>query len=273
VRTREERKLFEDGRRQTTLTSEAAMPLVFGAPASHSDAERGSTIDPIFAWRRLCIFIRMTKTMGKPTLSGELSIDGFLDGLSSVDAPHGGVSACGLVGAMGVALLLRATSLPQTRSDSGEERLALAVIAAALQQLRAQFVEAIETETAAKILAARNMPQADESQRARRHRALQVALRAAAEVPLEIMRLSAAALAQASLAAPQVSRATWGDIELALDFLRAALHGARTNLEFKLTSLTDVMYARDVVEEITRLTEEGAKAALDAETLITTPHA
>jgi len=82
-----------------------------------------------------------------------------------------------------------AATLPKTKSDSIDDRTRLIEAATALSNVQEQLMETIETDTAVKIFAARNMPQGSQTQRNERQTAIQFALRAAADVPLELMRL------------------------------------------------------------------------------------
>ena len=100
-----------------------------------------------------------------------------------------------------------------------------------LTEIQEQLLEAVETETAVKVFAARNMPQASAVERSDRHVAIQLALRAAADVPLEVMRLSSRGLKQAQVVAAHSSRAASADVHLGTALLQAAFDGARSNLE------------------------------------------
>ena len=124
------------------------------------------------------------------TLPSETSIREFLAAVASAEEAHGAVSAAAVAGGIGVSLLAMVAALPKTRSDSAADRTELINAATALTDVQEQLIETIETETAVKIFAARNMPQASEAQRADRQAAIQLALRAAADVPLEVMRLA-----------------------------------------------------------------------------------
>jgi methenyltetrahydrofolate cyclohydrolase len=112
------------------------------------------------------------------------------------------------------------------------------------------------------------MPQADQTQRSKREAAIQLALRAAADVPLEVIRLCALGLKHARVIAASSSRAAGGEVELAVALLRVGLNGARSNLEARLSSLTDVVYAKAVVDEIARLSDEATIAARAAESSV-----
>jgi hypothetical protein len=62
-------------------------------------------------------------------------------------------------------------------------------------------------------------------------------------------------------------------VELAVALLRVGLTGARSNLEARLGSLTDMVYTQAVVEEIAHLSEEAATAARAAESSVQIPPA
>lgn len=203
----------------------------------------------------------------------ETSLGSFLTALASADNVHGTVSAAAFAGAMGTSLLMKAAGLPKTRSDSSHERAALLKSATALRAIQQQLIETIETETAVRVFAARGMPEGNQAQRRERAAALQVALRAAADVPLEVMRLSVAALRQAEHVAAHASQAASGNIQLAVGLLRVGFDGARVNMESKLSSLTDAAYTASVIDEIPRLSEEATTKALAAEELVRLPAA
>jgi formiminotetrahydrofolate cyclodeaminase len=206
-------------------------------------------------------------------LSSDASLRDFFMALASADAAQGAVSATAVAATMGTSLLLMVASLPSTRSDSVEERTALAALGASLSDVQQQLIETIETETSVKLFAARHMPQGSQAQRTRRKAAIELALRAAADVPLEIVRLSAKALRDAQTVAASCSRGAAAEVELAVALLRVGLSGSRSNLEAKLGSLTDVVFTNEVVEEIARLDEEGTSAARTAELSVRTPPA
>ena len=132
--------------------------------------------------------------MADPQPGTNAPIREFLSALASADAAQGAVSAAAVAGAMGTSLLLQVASLPTTRSGSIDERAALMGAATTLANLQEQLIETLETEAVVKLFAARNLPQASQAQRSKREAAIQLALRAAAEVPLEVIRLCALAL-------------------------------------------------------------------------------
>ena len=211
--------------------------------------------------------------MAGPHPGSDAPIREFLTALASADSAQGAVAAAAVAGAMGTSLLRMVAALPTTRSDSIEERTALLQAGAALGELQEQLIETIETETIVKLFAARNMPQASQAQRSKREAAIQLALRAAADVPLEVIRLCALGLKHAQTVAASACRAAGSEMELAIALLRVGLTGARSNLEARLSSLIDVSYTKAVVEEIGYLSEEATRAARAAELSVQAPPA
>lgn len=207
------------------------------------------------------------------TLPSEISIREFLAAVASADEAHGAISAAAVAGGIGVALLAMVAALPKTRSDSAADRTELINAATALTEVQEELIETIETETAVRIFAARHMPQASEPQRVDRQAAIQLALRAAADVPLEVMRLTVRGLKLAETVAAHSSRAASADVQLAVALLHAAFSGARANLEGKLSSLTDAPYSTSVVDELAKLSEDTTTAMRAAESLLQVPPA
>ena len=211
--------------------------------------------------------------MAVPRPGSDGPIREFLSALASADTPEGAVSAAAVAGAMGTSLLLMIAALPTSRLGSTDERRALLGAATALGDVLEELIETMETETVVKLFAARNMPQASQAQRAEREAAIQRALRAVADVPLEVIRLCTLGLRHAQVVAASSSRAARSEVELAVALLRVGFNGARSNLEDRLGSLTDVVFTKAVVEEIARLSEEATTAARAAESSVQAPPA
>ena len=208
-----------------------------------------------------------------PRSVSETSIGDFLTAVASAEGAHGAVSTAAVAGGLGCSLLLMVATLPKTKSDSIDDRTRLIEAAAALSNVQEQLMETIETETAVKIFAARNMPQGSHTQRSERQTAIQLALRAATDVPLEVLRLCARGLKQANTVARHGARAASADTELGVALLHAAFNGARSNLEARVSSLTDAVYLTSVVEEMAQLNEEATLAASAAGASLQVPPA
>jgi formiminotetrahydrofolate cyclodeaminase len=211
--------------------------------------------------------------MAHPRISSDTSIRELYAALAAAEAAQGTVAASAVASGMGVSLLVMVAGLPTTRLGSIDNRKALTSATKALLSVQRQLAATIDVETTARLVAAREMLQASERQRTAREAAIQVALRASADVPLEVMRLSAQGLTQAQTVAIHGSRAASNDMELAVALLRVGLVGARSSLEVKLSSLTDEAYTQAVVHEIARLSDEGTTAASAAESSLRVPPA
>jgi len=203
----------------------------------------------------------------------DTSIRDFLSAVASAEETHGVVSAAAVSAGIGTSLLLMVSALPKTRSDSTYDRTKLIEAATSLSDVQQQLLETVETETAVRIFAVRNMPQASDVQRSERQAAIQLALRAAADVPLEVMRLCVRGLNDAQRVAAFSSRAASVDIQLGVALLQTAFAGARSNLEGKMSSLTDAVYVTAIVDEIARLGEEATSASRAVEASLRVPPA
>jgi formiminotetrahydrofolate cyclodeaminase len=208
-----------------------------------------------------------------PLGPSDISLRDFIEAIGSADAVHGAVSTAAVAGSLGNSLLLMVAALPQTRSDSVADRAKLVEAAAALTSLRRQLLETIETETAVKLFTARNMPQTSAAQRSERQDAIQLALRASADVPLEVMRLCAQGLELAATVAAHGTRAASADVQLGVALLQAGFDGARANLEGKLSSFIDAACITSIVDEIGRLTGETTASTRATESWLKAPPA
>ena len=200
----------------------------------------------------------------------DLSVRDLLDAFSSGDPTPGGGSASALASALGASLLMMVAGLPKTRGGSDEDRAALDAAAAALAAMRASLSGAVDADTAAydQVVAAYKMPKGSADEQAARKAAIQAALRAATDVPLEVARWSTAVLGQSIAVARHGHAAAASDVGVAIALLRAGARGARLNVEINLGSVADKAYAAEVGEEIDRMSQEAARAADEADALL-----
>ena len=211
--------------------------------------------------------------MAELRFPNEISIPEFLAALASPEGTHGAVSAAAIAAAMGASLLQMVATLPQTRSEADDDPTAIASAVADLVGIQEEFLETIETETAVKLFTARNMPHSSQTERARREDAIQLALRAAADVPMEVMRLCVQGLQRAADLAGRSPRAAFGDLELGVALLETAFNGARSSLEAKLPSLTDAVHVASIAAQVARFTTDAARAAEAAKSFMQVPQA
>jgi len=198
------------------------------------------------------------------------SVRDLLTAFSSSDPTPGGGSASALASAVGASLLMMVAGLPKTRTGSDDERAALTAAAGALADLRERLTDAIDADTAAydRVVAAYKMPKASADEQAARKAVIQKALHLATEVPLGVVRLSAAALDRAVAVAAHGHRAAASDVGVAIGLLRAGARGARLNVDINIGSVSDATYAEAVRTEIVRVSDAASRAADEADALL-----
>ena len=180
----------------------------------------------------------------------------LLSAFASSDPTPGGGSAAALASSVGAALLTMVTGLPKTRDNTDENRTALHGATTALTGLRQKLMEAIDADTAAydQVVAAYKLPKSSPEEQQVRKAAIQRALRAATDVPLGVMRLSADALEKSVIVAEHGHRAASSDVGVAIALLRAGFEGARLNVDANLGGIRDEAYTTSVVAEVAVLT-------------------
>jgi formiminotetrahydrofolate cyclodeaminase len=200
----------------------------------------------------------------------ERTVRDLLTAFSSSDPTPGGGSAAALASATGASLLMMVAGLPKTRTGSDQERSALTRAAAALTDIRDRLTDAIDADSAAydRVVAAYRMPKTTSDEQSARKQAIQEGLRAAIEVPLGVMRLSAAALDQAAAIAAHGHRAAGSDVGVAVALLRAGARGARLNVDVNTGSVSEAEYVEAIRSETAHLAEAAARAADAADALL-----
>ena len=193
----------------------------------------------------------------------EKSVSELLSAFSSSDPTPGGGSASALASAVGASLLMMVARLPKTRTNAPEERAPLQDAAQTIERLREKLAAAIDTDTGAydRVVAAYRLPKSSAEEQAARQDAIQAALRAATDVPLDVVRWSARALEQAAIVAQYGHRAAGSDIGVAVALLVAGGRGALMNVETNLGGVKDAAYAEAVRSESRELAAATERAA------------
>lgn len=196
----------------------------------------------------------------------DLPLVDLLAAFSSPDPTPGGGSAAALSSAIGVSLLMMVAALPKTRNGSDEDRTTLAAVGQELAVIRERLAAAIDGDTAAYngVVAAYKRPKATTDEQAARQQAIQQALFAATDVPLEVMRQSVRALEGATIVARHGYKSASSDIGVAIAMLTAGTTGAHLNVGINLESVTDASYrtrigddARDLMARAETATRQG----------------
>jgi formiminotetrahydrofolate cyclodeaminase len=186
----------------------------------------------------------------------DLTLVDLLSAFRSPTPTPGGGSAAALAGAVGASLLAMVGALPKSHAKTEEdiERLAAAQAQCARISDRLSVLVDRDSEAYEMVVSAYALPKStDEEKRARTDR-IQLALRAATEAPLDVMRACGDAVEQGVVVAELGNRNAASDVQVGLELLVAAQRGARLNVEVNLGMLKDAAYVALVFEEVTRLT-------------------
>jgi len=200
----------------------------------------------------------------------DLPLADLLAAFSSPDPTPGGGSAAALSSAIGASLLMMVASLPKTRNGADEDRAALVAAGQELSLIRERLAAAIDGDTAAYngVVAAYKRPKATAEEQAARKQAIQQALVAATEVPLDVMQLSVRALAAAAIVARHGYKSASSDIGVAIAMLKAGTTGAHLNVGINLESLTDGAFRARIGDEARDLMARAETAARQGEDLL-----
>lgn len=199
---------------------------------------------------------RLSKVLGEAQ-----TMEGFLEDLASARPTPGGGSAAALSGAMGAALAGMVGGLTAGKKgyegvDAGMRRLV-----AEAGRARASLLALMAEDSAAfdAVSAAMKRARVTPEEKAGRQAALQAALVAASEVPLETMRACLEVLRLASVAAEQGNVHAVSDAAVAALSARAGLLGAATNVSINAVAIKDAGTASRLREEAERLSAEALR--------------
>jgi formiminotetrahydrofolate cyclodeaminase len=199
-----------------------------------------------------------------------LTVIELLDAFASSEPVPGGGSASALAGAVGVSLLMMVAGLPKTRTGTPEERAALGAAAARLRPLRDVLTTLVDRDSEAYtlVLDAFRLPKGTDAEKTIRRDAIDHAMRAATDTPLETMRVCGQALGQAVAIAANVVRSAASDAGVGIELLRTALRGAALNVDTNLGEVKDQEYVARVRVERTQVEEASLADAARAAALL-----
>lgn len=185
------------------------------------------------------------------------------DLLAAFRAPSptpGGGSAAALASAVGASLLAMVASMPKHRAAGEEDVDRLQRATERCTRLSERLAALVDEDSGAydQVVAAYKLPRGSEAEKAERSARIQEALKAAVEVPLEVMRRCAEAIEVASVVAAFGNTNAASDVGVALELLGAGARGARMNVEINLPGLKDAQLADSLREESSRLASEIA---------------
>lgn len=191
----------------------------------------------------------------------EASIESYLDRLASFEPEPGGGSVAALVGALGAALVTMVTNLTLGKDKFAPVQEDMASIQAESERLRRELETLVTLDAHAygAVAAAMKLPRDDEAQKAERARALQAALKGAAEVPLKVAQ---AAVEVAHLTLPAAEKGNpngVSDAGVAVLLADAAAQSAALNVKINLSWIDDQEFNRAAWEQIEAVLSETTR--------------
>lgn len=187
----------------------------------------------------------------------------FTEVLASKAPVPGGGGASALVGALGMALgnMVGALTVGKKKYAAVEEEIkALMAQAETLQTELLSLVEK-DAEVFAPLAAAYSMPKETEEEKAEKARVMEIVLKDACSVPLEIMEKCCKAIDLHREFAAKGSVLAVSDAGVGVIFAKAALQGASLNVFINTSSMKDRAYAEKINAKAEKMLMEYIVAA------------
>ena len=188
----------------------------------------------------------------------ELKVNEFCDVLSS-DAPApGGGSTAALEGAVGAALTAMVASLTVGKKKYAEyEENAKAIIEKA-NAIKVKFIDVLDRDTEAfnGVSAVFEMPKNTDEEKAARKAAMQKALKACTETPMEMMELCLESLKITESILGKFNTSAASDLGVSALSIKAAVQGAWLNVLINLGGIKDEEYVKEYKEKGQKILEQ-----------------
>ncbi len=184
-----------------------------------------------------------------------MTVEGFVDEVSSNSPAPGGGSAAALAGSLGAALAAMVANLTVGKAGYESAWASSSSLAEQAQALKAALLRAVDDDTKAfdDVLAAMRSPKQTEEQKRAREAAIAAAYEKATSVPLATARLCLRALELAEQAAVTGNRNSASDAGVGALLARAGLEAAILNIRINLPSVRQGKFKSDCLAEIADL--------------------
>lgn len=192
-----------------------------------------------------------------------MTIQEFLDVLSSKEPVPGGGGASALAGALGNALGQMVANLTIGKKKYAQVEDEIKELAERMKGIQGQFTALADQD--AKVFAplakCYSLPSGTEEEKAYKAEVMEARLLDASLVPMEIMEKAAEMLEIMDILADKGSRMAVSDVGVGVQFIRTALLGAVMNVYINTKSMKNREKAEEMNEKAERLIKEGTEAA------------
>ena len=192
-----------------------------------------------------------------------MTIQEFLDVLSSKEPVPGGGGASALAGALGNALGQMVSNLTIGKKKYALVEDEIKELAERMKGIQGQFTQLADQD--AKVFAplakCYSLPSGTEEEKAYKAEVMEARLLDASLVPMEIMEKASEMLEIMDIFADKGSRMAVSDVGVGVQFIRTALLGAVMNVYINTKSMKNREKAEEMNEKAERLIKEGTEAA------------
>ena len=216
-----------------------------------------SSVSPFLPAKRI-IEHMVPKENDEPLAS--MSVRAFVEELGARSPAPGGGSASALVAAVGAALGAMVGWMTYGKRKFEAKDAAMRRLIPPLDESMKALLPLVDKDTRAfdAYLAAVGMPKASDAEKQARHAAMQAGLKAAVEVPLEVMRTADRCWEAMAEMAREGNLASRSDLEVGAKALEAGIWGASRNVATNLPGIEDEAFRRATGEEAERLAARAA---------------
>jgi formiminotetrahydrofolate cyclodeaminase len=183
------------------------------------------------------------------------SIQQFLDELASKSATPGGGSAAAIMGAMGAALVSMVCNLTMGKKNYEAVEGEMKALLEQAESLRAHLTDMVRADMEAfnQVMGAYGLPKETDDEKQTRSQAIQAALKAATDVPLECARACAEVIRLSKIAAEKGNKNVVSDAGVAVVAGYAALRSAALNVHVNTGGIKDEAFVSSRLEELNEI--------------------
>jgi glutamate formiminotransferase/formiminotetrahydrofolate cyclodeaminase len=190
-----------------------------------------------------------------------MSVRSFVELVGARTSAPGGGSASALIAAVGAALGAMVGWMTYGKRKFEKEDATMRRLIPPLHHAMADLLPMIDRDTRAfdGYMEATGMPKDTEEEKAARHRAMQEGLKAAVQVPLEVMRIADRAWDAMLKMAAHGNVASRSDLEVGAKALETGIWGASRNVAINLPGIEDEAYRKTAADESDALASRAAQ--------------